>query len=71
VPIIGTPKILSIAVPKPYIGTLIGMATTLGERIKQVREELRLKPAEFAREIGVKQPRPVGLGERRNEEPVR
>jgi DNA-binding XRE family transcriptional regulator len=56
VPIIGTPKILSIAVPKPYIGTLIGMATTLGERIKQVREELRLKPAEFAREIGVKQP---------------
>jgi transcriptional regulator with XRE-family HTH domain len=32
------------------------MATTLGERIKQVREELRLKPAEFAREIGVKQP---------------
>jgi transcriptional regulator with XRE-family HTH domain len=32
------------------------MATTLGERIKQVREELGLKPVEFAREIGVKQP---------------
>lgn len=32
------------------------MATTVGERIKQVREELGLKPVEFAREIGAPSP---------------
>lgn len=37
-------------------GTLIGMPTTVGERIKEAREALKVSPAEFAREIGIKQP---------------
>ncbi len=40
----------------PLVGRLVGMASTVGERIREVRKGLGLKPAEFARKIGVKPP---------------
>lgn len=47
---------MSIAAPKLPFGRLLGMATTVGERIRLAREELQLKPSAFARGIGMKQP---------------
>ncbi len=53
---IGPPITMSIDIPKPPVGIFVGMATKVGDRIREVREHLGLKPSEFARRIGISQP---------------
>lgn len=42
--------------PLPFVGTLIGMGTTVGERIREAREAKGWSQAELARRIRVRPP---------------
>lgn len=46
----------AIGIPLPFVGTLIGMGTTVGERIREAREAKGWSQAELARRLKVKPP---------------